>query len=478
MKLSQPVLNTALRGLRLVKPRKTTLPVLDCVHLSADGSTVVLSVSDLDQRLTFTGELAEPSNRLTRLVPMSILSRIAKEMPKEAMFSFEKAGQIACSTGNLTTLVPYEAPAVDEFPSAVTVGGAEIELPPAAITALQEARYVASDSEQRRNINCVCLESKCAVATDGRQLFHANSLALPLVNPCLFPIQKPLGFFDPLAPAILRLPVNKKEHAFTLRQCGWTWQSKFLDERYPNWRQVLPAKDEAFTQVCFSIQDIVRLRQIIGLIPNDSRKGVLMALVVRGRQLLAVVGKGVEAQTHELNPLRITGPNAHAWVSPDNLLLAFDYGFEQLRLRNAKTVLVAHDEHREYLFMPFNVEDDQLPSALRPPQPAAPEQNQKPTNTNQPDPMNKTTTATAPANAPEASTPTSTANGQPQPSLASAADKLLSQWFEARESARVALERLDNIRVSVKAVAREYRDLQREHEALKRSVRTLQKLEV
>jgi hypothetical protein len=89
-----------------------------------------------------------------------------------------------------------------------------------------------------------------------------------------------------------------------------------------------------------------------------------------------------------------------------------------------------------------------------------------------------TTTATAPVHAPEAPMPTSTANGQAQPTTASAADKLLSQWLEARESARVALERLDNIRGSLKAVAREYRDLKMEHEALKKSVRSLQKLEV
>ena len=96
MKLTQPVLNTALRGLRLVKPRRASLPVLDCVHLSADGPTVALSVTDLDQSLTFTGELAEPSNRLTRLVPLAILQRVAREMPKEAVFSFEKPGQIIC----------------------------------------------------------------------------------------------------------------------------------------------------------------------------------------------------------------------------------------------------------------------------------------------------------------------------------------------------------------------------------------------
>jgi len=93
--------------------------------------------------------------------------------------------------------------------------------------------------------------------------------------------------------------------------------------------------------------------------------------------------------------------------------------------------------------------------------------------------MSKTTsTSTASATAPEAPTPTTTTNGQVQPTSASAADKLLSQWLEARESARVALERLDAIRGSLKNVAREYRELEREHEALKKNVRSLQKLEV
>jgi hypothetical protein len=249
---------------------------------------------------------------------------------------------------------------------------------------------------------------------------------------------------------------------------------------------LLPAKDEPCTEVNFSTQDLVHLRQIIGLIPHDAQQSPVMALLVRGRQLLAVTGKGEAAQTHELHPISLRGADCHAWFNADFLVRAFDFGFGQLRLRNAKTVVVAHDEHRQYLFMPFAVEDDQLPAALRPPVTTAPEQNNpttthtetNPTNHQHPDPMSKTTTATAPANAPEAPTPTATATGQAQPTTASAADKLLSQWLEARESARVALERLDAIRGSLKNVAREYRELEKEHEALKKNVRSLQKLEV
>jgi DNA polymerase-3 subunit beta len=315
-------------------------------------------------------------------------------------------------------------------------------------------------------------------------LYNANSLALPLKSPCLLPPLKSLNVFDGAAPAILRLPASDKSQAFTLRQGPWTWQAKLISENYPNWRQVLPAKNEPCTEINFASQDLVRLRQIVGLIPHDAQQSRVMALVVRGRQLVAVTGKGKEAQIHELHPISLKGADCHAWFNADFLVRAFDFGFGQLRLRNAKTVLLAYDEHREYLFMPFNVENDQMPTALRPPVTTAPEQNQTPTTTHtetnhqQPDPMPKTTTATAPATAPEVPTPTATATGQAQPTTASAADKLLSQWIEARESARVALERLDAIRGSLKNVAREYRELEREHEALKKNVRSLQKLEV
>jgi len=486
MKITQPTLNTALRGLRLVKPRKTTLPVLDCVHLSSDGTAVALTTTDLDQRITFHGELAEPSNRLTRLVPLDVLQRIAKELPKETTFSFDKAGKIACVTGGLVTHVPYEAPGVEEFPGIVDTTGAEIELPPEAVSALQEARFVASEDGHRPSICCVCLEKSNVVATDGRQLYNANSLALPLKSPCLLPPLKSLNVFDGTIPATLRLPATEKSQSFTLRQGPWTWQAKVIAENYPNWRQVLPAKDEPCTEINLSTQDRVRLRQIIGLIPHDAQQSRVMALVVRGRQLLVVTGKGKEAQIHELHPISLRGADCHAWFNADFLVRAFDFGFGQLRLRNAKTVLLAHDEHREYLFMPFTVEEDQLPTALRPPVTTAPEQ-KKPTNTHtetnnqHPDPMPKTTTATASDSAPELPhqpTPTATTNGQPQPTTASAADKLLSQWLEARESARVALERLDAIRGSLKNVAREYRELEKEHESLKKNVRSLQKLEV
>jgi len=481
MKITHPVLNAALRGLRLVKPSRTTLPVLEHVHLSADGSAIALTTTDLDQRLTFQGELAEPSPRLTRLVPLAVLQRIAKELPKETIFSFEKDRQIACVTGGLTTLVPYEAPGVEEFPDIVDSAGAEIELPPEAVSALQEARFVASEDGHRPSICCVCVEPTTVVATDGRQLYNANSLALPLKSPCLLPPLKSLNVFDGTAPASLRLPVPKKTQSFTLRQDPWTWQAKVIEENYPNWRQVVPAKGEPCTEINLSTQDRVRLRQIIGLIPHDAQQSPVMALVIHYRQLLVVTGKGDQAQIHELHPLSVKGPDCHAWFNAHFLLRALDFGFDHLRLRDAKTVVIAHDESRQYLFMPFNVEDNQLPEALRPPVTTAPEQNQTTTETNQPnqpnpDPMSKTTTTTAPANAPEAPTPTTTTNGQSQP--ISAADRLLSQWLEARESARVALERFDNIRGSLKNVAREYRELEKEHEALKKSVRSLQKLEV
>jgi DNA polymerase-3 subunit beta len=383
-------------------------------------------------------------------------------------------------------LVPYDAPGVEEFPGIVDAAGPEIELPPEAVSALQEARFVASEDEKRPSICSVCLEPKNVVATNGRELYSANSLALPLKRPCLLPPLKSLNVFDGSIPARLRLPDTGKTHSFTLQQGPWTWQAKVVEENYPNWRQVLPAKNEPCTEINLSTQDRVRLRQIIGLIPHDARQSPVMALVVHYRQLLAVTGKGETAQICELHPLSVKGPDCHSWFNAQYLLRALDFGFDHLRLRNAKTVVVTHDEHREYLFMPYGIEDDKLPAALRPPQPAAPEQNQTPTTTNptnhqNTDPMNKTTTATAPDSAPELPhqpMPTTTTNGQSQPSETSAADKLLSQWLEARESARVALEKLDAIRGSLKHVAREYRDLEKEHEALKKSIRGLQKLEV
>jgi hypothetical protein len=486
MKLTQPVLNAALRGLRLARPRRTTMPVLECVRLTANGRDVALTVTDLDQLVTYTGELAEDSTPVTRLVPFDLLQRIAKEMPREAILAFTQPGQIACVVGNATTYVPFDQLPPEDFPFTAAVEGSDIELPPAALLALQQARFVSSDNLARRSLNSVCLEPTGVVATDGRQLFHANTMSLPLAGARLLPPHKTLGLFDPATPALLRLSSNEQFLGFTLRQGNWTWQAKLLDEKFPDWRKHVPSRSEECTKVSLTAGDIARLRQIVGLIPRDPRRTPSMALVVRGQKLLAVTRHAGNPQSHELPTATVAGPDCHAWFNPEFLLRALDFGFVNLHLRDSASPLIACDEHRDYVFMPQKLDDTELPEALRPPTPAAAEQNNPPPQTEPPNPpntteepkMSQTSTATAPASAPEAATPPPPVNGQPHSTTNGAADQFLTQWQEARDAVRVGLDKLEGLRASVRNLSREHRDLQKEHETLKRNVRAVQKLEV
>lgn len=273
-------LRTALTGLAKVAPRRSTLPILQCVQIERRDGAVQLTANNLDQGLTYTYRPdPEPITKLARtlaalrwardavppfVVPVSALQHAAKHATSSITLAPGFPARPACPAvaaapavpGRITwdsaagsVAQPFDAPAAEDFPPVPSLGAPILKLGPALREAVIMADAFASRDATRHVLNGVLLDAdpqhpRAVVATDGRRLFlrpapELKELPRPLIVPCN-------------AIAVLRLAAlmaqewqlampHKDVDHFSIQAGPWTLYSKGVDGNYPNYRHVITA---------------------------------------------------------------------------------------------------------------------------------------------------------------------------------------------------------------------------------------------
>ncbi len=123
----------------------------------------------------------------------------------------------------------------------------------------------------------------------------------------------------------------------------WTYVTKAINGRYPNWRQVLPNQEDMAHRICFTDSEVIALRQILPTLPGKD------AIVLEGKEgrlaLCAADDTGKKLTIH-----LTAGSLYDGTVSGCRLILARQYlldalnaGFRNFLFASPVTPLVSHD---------------------------------------------------------------------------------------------------------------------------------------
>ncbi len=278
----EPLL-AALQTAAVVVPTRSTRPVLTNVKLDVDGSTAVLSATDLEIGIRTEIEGVETTAAGSVLLPSGRLMAIVRESPPGTTFEIE-------SDGNATVVKAarsqFRLPAEDpvEFPSVVTFpADACFELSTPLVRELVRRTVFATDNESSRYaLGGVLLEltdtTVVAVGTDGRRLAKMEGPSsiqggeLPATQPivparAMQLIERSLG--DAETP--VKLAVQGSD---VLIHTGHTTISaRLVEGRFPRWRDVFPDRPDAVRVKVVAGPLLSAVRQA-AIVTSEQSKGV------------------------------------------------------------------------------------------------------------------------------------------------------------------------------------------------------------
>ena len=237
-------LKDAVAGLAKVVNQRASIPILAHVRIDAEGKSIRLTGTDLNQVATYEIALAEPvSAPISVLIPLDALQSVLKtaqglnieiEPGKDAVtIMAEVAGQ------NIGRRV--ETPDIKDWPElAVPADTKPVE--PGFLPSLRQALTFASSDDSRPLLKSAYLDvdpkkGHRIVATDSRRLSVFPCGILPLAESAIVPSTKFLNWSK--LEGETRIGAGKG--VFTLRCGPWTYTAKTVEGQYPRWSQVVPA---------------------------------------------------------------------------------------------------------------------------------------------------------------------------------------------------------------------------------------------
>lgn len=237
-------LKEALAGLSKVVNQRASIPLLACVRLDAEGKTVSLTGTDIDQVATYEIAVTEPvSAPVSVLIPLDVLQAVLKTA-QGADIDIQPgkdAVTITASVAGQGIGRRVETPDIKDWPElAVPADTQPVE--PGFLTSLRQALTFASTDDSRHLLKSAYLDVDAKkghriVATDSRRLSVFLCGTLPLAESAIVPATKFLNW--PKLEGETRIGAGKG--VITLRCGPWTYTAKTVEGVYPRWSQVVPA---------------------------------------------------------------------------------------------------------------------------------------------------------------------------------------------------------------------------------------------
>jgi len=284
MRVDRRALHDALKELARLAPSRGPLPHLTNVLLVGAGDKLVLATTDITTRMTC--ELPAQGNTLETCVPAKLLTSLVKPAGKSAEdVVLEVAGDkiyvtIAGTAMQLPATDPQLFPAGFSTEDWALVGMGEAMLLQEPLAWVLPA---ASNDPSRKHLNSIYLDQDAVVATDGHRLHLAPSPIKP-DPPMLLPSS---------AAAVLTRILKRDDQIVVARhktkdqdqlrvRCGpWQLDTRLLDEQFPPYTNVIPAKEAQQSQVVFDTAALhMALAQVMKLSEHGSIKVCLNGAVM------------------------------------------------------------------------------------------------------------------------------------------------------------------------------------------------------
>lgn len=473
----------ALRGFGKLNPGARKNPALHTVRFTPEEEGVVkLAATDLDHQLVHKcGGTADGNEDF--LIPVEKLRGCVKNQKAGTRLHFHAEDGdrhlIRIDDGTVVSEVGCGVQPVGDYPDFGSAGKRLTEIPASGVRAIREATGSASTDPTRLVLNSVLLEPGGVVATNGRVLYRSNSLNLDIGESIAIPNHRVIGLLDPESPAVLYGPEKKGDRAYRLVQDGWEWDFRSVDGTYPDYTQVLPRDEEERVRIELSDGD-AELLERVNRLPFVGKKDAFAGLRRRGNELRLMAGRGEDRQVCQLNPSSIKGGgDTHVFFNYTFLMEGLRNGMRNLSLKDELAPVTMRGDGKTQLFMPLRgnqtEEDWKLTRAharAQTPASEAAETHEAGGNGRSPE-TESAAGSDAPKAGAESPAPVDTRREQ-EDGIA----ELIREATQVRDSLKDTVGGLNRLIKTARRAGRRHSDLEREHAALKKSVRSLQKIEV
>ena len=459
-------LKNAVAGLGKVISTKSNLPILSHVRLEADGRSVLLTGTDLNQVATFEIKCDTPvSSPASALIPLESVQSLLKTTNGPAI-------EIEVGNDEVTLVGSVSGQAISRrvvmpdlkdwpvLPAPATMKPVEAQF----LDHVRQAATFASSDDSRPLLKSVYLDVQdkaChkVVATDSRRLTALNSVRLPLSASVIVPVTRFLTW-GKLAGSPC---IGADASSFALNVGPWTYTVKTVEGRFPNYHQVVPCYDDART-LELSPEDTELLIKALPSLPayEGSTDAVVLCLEPNGARIYSRQDAKAPESAIKLASSKHTGRGEFAiGLNREFFREALQAGFRLWEMRDPTSPLLGRISKVEkgsvHVLMPIRTIDHEVPAPAASPVPKLV----------QPQPMKETTMPKK--------------LEQPQtvaPEAPTSLDRILSAYELAKDAVRQANTALADVAQCVRDAIKEDRARRKEISDVRAGLARLQAIRV
>ena len=305
-----------------------------------------------------------PVEAATLCIPFELLSECEGPKQETVVLLPKPDGQVEArwENGRIPVIRQYycESP-VEPFPGLPTE---MIEASPALIRAIAEAVEVTDQQSSRYALGHVLLDGRKGQigATDGRQLLLQSGFEFPWPDEVLVPGSSVFGCKEVTGHG--SVSIGKTDANVFFRVGPWTLAFPIpKDARFPNLDFIVPPHHTARTVLTIPASDRSFLADSITRLPGNGEANAPVTIDLNGKVAIRAGAEG--GKPTELVLTQATRDGDEVRISSNRLFLqrAARLGFDKLYFFGGEDKIVAHDDRRDYLWMPLHEDGIIKPSS-------------------------------------------------------------------------------------------------------------------
>lgn len=260
--------------------RKSTLPILGNILFDVSEQSLKLTATDLELEMVSYCEVDNHAENGKLTIPARKLLDICKSLPDQSLLAFETDNEVVkISTGrskySLSTLPASDFPNIEEWKGDVEFKLLKSEL----LRLIESTHFSMANQDVRYYLNGMSIESENneirSVATDGHRLaickISNESLALP-ARQVIVPRKGILEIIRLLDPIDEDVQVFLGSNHIRIIDTGFSFTSKLVDGRFPDYRRVLPRNGDKVLET--NKDELKQVLSRASILSNEKFKGV------------------------------------------------------------------------------------------------------------------------------------------------------------------------------------------------------------
>lgn len=350
---------TALAGFAKLGLTRSSLPILECIRMSAHEGEIVIQGTNLDEHVKFFAEGIAVDGQGAACIPLAQLTKLVSHGKPTDLVTFESEGKelrpkikVTSRIGQNEMIKTIACYTLDEWPTESFSQPSEFKPAPLFLETYRRALPFTSKDLTRYVPMGVYLDRETGrmVGCDGRRLgmFDAD---LPIDKSITVPRSKFLEWNQLKDEASIAW--NSTEEKLNVRTGPWLYQAKVACGTYPNYKQVIPTKSNEHA-ITFSSGDAELLAATLKDFPHASGTHVIAKLSCNGTVTVSSEYEG-DKQSVTLKETTYKGKGLVTGVDGVYLAEALKTGMLTFRVEDDLSPLLSDIEGGTHVLMPIRV---------------------------------------------------------------------------------------------------------------------------